>query len=58
MKYPSDIMSEVLFTEEQIIKRVKELAKQITEDYEGKQLTVVCTLKGAVYFFRQKNKRT
>lgn len=51
MQYPTDIMEKVLFTEEEIVNRAKELAKQITEDYNGKPLTVVCTLKGAVYFF-------
>ena len=51
MKYPSDIMSEVLYTEEQIVNKAKELAERINKDYDGKPLTVVCTLKGAVYFF-------
>lgn len=51
MKYPSDIMAEVLFSEQQIVEKAKELALRINKDYEGKALTVVCTLKGAVYFF-------
>ena len=51
MKYPSDIMSEVLFTEEQIVNKAKELAEKINKDYQNKPLTVVCTLKGAIYFF-------
>ena len=51
MKYPSDIMSEVLFTETQIIEKAKELAQRINQDYDGKPLTIVCTLKGATFFF-------
>lgn len=51
MKYPKDIMSEVLFTEEQIIVKAKELAERINKDYENKPLTIVCTLKGAIFFF-------
>ena len=51
MKYPSDIMSKVLFTEEEIVNKAKELAEKINQDYQNKPLTVVCTLKGAVYFF-------
>ena len=51
MKYPTDIMSEVLFTQEQIVEKAKELAQRINNDYDGKPLTIVCTLKGATFFF-------
>ena len=51
MKYPTDIMSEVLFTQEQILEKAKELAQRINNDYDGKPLTIVCTLKGATFFF-------
>lgn len=51
MQYPSDIIKKVLFTEDQIVSKAKELAEIINKDYENKPLTVVCTLKGAVYFF-------
>lgn len=40
----------VLIKEEEIVARAKELAKQISEDYEGKQLHLVCVLKGSVFF--------
>lgn len=45
-----DHIEEILFTREQIAERVKELGKQITEDYRGKPLTCVCLLKGGVFF--------
>ncbi len=51
MIYPNDLMSEVLYTSDQIKARAKEIACQINKDYEGKPLTIVCTLKGAVPFF-------
>lgn len=51
MKYPNDIMSKVLYTEDQIILKAKELAERINADYDGKPLTIVCTLKGATFFF-------
>ena len=51
MRYPKDIMSEVLYSQEQIVAKAKELAERINNDYEGKPLTVVCTLKGATFFF-------
>ena len=37
-------------TEEEIHKRVKELADAINEDYKDKQLHLACVLKGGVYF--------
>ncbi len=46
----------VLLTHEQIQKRVKELAEQITLDYSSVDNSIrrpvfICTLKGAIYFF-------
>ncbi|MBU4484594.1 hypoxanthine phosphoribosyltransferase [bacterium] len=41
---------EVLFSEEKIQKRVGELGKQISKDYEGKELVVVGVLKGSFIF--------
>ena len=51
MKYPNDIMSEILFSEQEIVLKAKELAQKINNDYAGKPLTLVCTLKGATFFF-------
>ncbi|OBQ55639.1 hypoxanthine phosphoribosyltransferase [Halodesulfovibrio spirochaetisodalis] len=42
---------EVVYSEEQIQERVKELAEQINKDFEGEDLVVVCVLKGAFMFF-------
>ena len=36
----------ILFTEEQIQQRLAEMALQITEDYEGRDLLVVGVLRG------------
>ncbi len=41
---------EVLFTREDIRKRVEELGKQISEDYKDKKLLVVSLLKGSFIF--------
>lgn len=41
----------VLYTEEQIEDRVAELGKQITNDYQGKDLVLIGILKGAIVFF-------
>ena len=45
MSYPKDIMEEVLYTQEEVVSKAKELAERINRDYLGKPLTVVCTLK-------------
>ncbi len=47
----ADLRDELLITREQIAARVKELAAQIERDYAGRELTVVCILKGAAPFF-------
>ena len=41
---------EILIPEEKIAERVKELAKQISRDYQGKTVHLVCVLKGAYTF--------
>lgn len=43
-------IKEVLFTAEKLAQRVNELGRQITSDYEGKELLVVGVLKGANVF--------
>lgn len=40
-----------LYSKEMLDKRIAELGKQISADYEGKDLLCVCVLKGAVFFF-------
>ncbi len=40
----------VLFTQQQIAQRVLQLGEQISRDYQGKDLMLVCVLKGAVMF--------
>lgn len=39
-----------LISEEKVVARIKELAEQINKDYEGKSVTLVCILKGSVFF--------
>jgi len=41
----------VLLSEEQIQKRVRELAAEISRDYGDKNPTMVCILKGAIMFY-------
>ena len=44
-------IKEILLTEEQIQSKVKELAKQLSEEYAGKDPVFVGVLKGVVVFF-------
>ena len=39
-----------LISEEKVIARIKEIAEQINKDYEGKSVTLICILKGSVFF--------
>ena len=50
-KMYADLKDELLITRDQIAVRVKEMGAEITRDFEGKDLTVICILKGAVVFF-------
>ena len=40
----------VLVPEEDVAKRIKELGEQISKDYAGKQVHLICVLKGRVFF--------
>ena len=49
---PSGIpgLERVLFTEEQIEARIREVAAEISRDYEGKVIKLIGVLKGSVFF--------
>ena len=47
----------VLITEEEIDRRVRELAAQISKDYEGRKIRMVGILKGASFFLCELAKR-
>lgn len=44
-------ISHVLLTEEQLKSRVQELGAELARDYAGKNVIMVCILKGAVQFY-------
>lgn len=46
-----EFLERVLFSEEQIENKVKEIASQITKEYAGKKPLMVAILKGSVMFF-------
>ena len=51
MQYSKDEIERVLISNEEIQKRLDELAAQVNADYAGKDLLMVCILKGAVAVF-------
>ncbi len=47
----------VLIDEEKLQARIKEMAKQIMEEYKGKELVFICILKGSIFFTADLAKR-
>ena len=45
-----EVIGKILFTQEEIINRAKELAEQINRDYKNEELIVIGTLKGSVFW--------
>ncbi len=45
-----------LISEEKLIARIKELAAQISQDYAGKEVHLICILKGGAYFMTELSK--
>jgi hypoxanthine phosphoribosyltransferase len=47
----------VLISEEEVNKRIKDMGAQISKDYEGRQVHLICILKGAAFFMCELAKR-
>ena len=47
----------VLLSEAEVMQKVEEIAAQINRDYEGRELTIIGILKGAVFFTCELAKR-
>ena len=48
---------DVLLTEEEVDKRIQEIGDQISKDYAGEQVHLVCVLKGGSFFMCELAKR-
>lgn len=46
-----------LISEEKVDARIREIGQQISRDYAGKTLHLICVLKGGVYFMCELSKR-
>ncbi|HAU87898.1 MAG TPA: hypoxanthine phosphoribosyltransferase [Lachnospiraceae bacterium] len=47
----------VLISEKDVEERIKQLADQITKDYAGKEVHLICVLKGSIFFTCELAKR-
>lgn len=47
----------VLLSEEEVDERIKQIAAKISKDYAGKELHLICVLKGGVFFTCELAKR-
>lgn len=47
----------VMIAEEEVDKRIEEMGRQISKDYAGKQVHLICILKGSVFFVCELAKR-
>lgn len=46
----------VLISEQEIVEKVKELGKNISKEYQGKDVLFICVLKGAIMFMSDLSK--
>lgn len=46
----------VLLSEEEIAQRIRELGELISKEYEGKNIHMICVLKGGVFFMTELSK--
>ena len=47
----------VLLSEEEVDKKIEEIGKQVSRDYEGKTVHMICVLKGGIFFTCELAKR-
>lgn len=47
----------VMISEEDVNARIAQIAEQISKDYEGKELHLICVLKGSIFFVCELAKR-
>ncbi len=50
MKPPPPEIERILYTEEQVERRIAEVGAEITEKYHGRDLKLIAVLKGSVFF--------
>lgn len=57
MKYETEDKISILIPEEEIDRKIQELGEQISKDYAGKSVHLICVLRGSVFFICELAKR-
>ena len=52
-----DVKIREMISEEKLDKRIREMGAQISKDYEGKELRMICILKGSIFLASELAKR-
>ena len=47
----------IMYSEEVLNNKIEDMAKQISKDYEGKSIHLICILKGSIFFCCELAKR-
>lgn len=48
---------DILISEENVDKKIEEIGKKISEEYQGKSVHLICVLKGGAFFMCELAKR-
>ena len=56
-RYETEDKIEVMISEEDIVKKISVMAEQISKDYAGRSISLICILKGSVFFCCELAKR-
>ncbi len=51
IRTPKEDVKYILFSQEQIADRVRELGRELTEKFDGQTPLMICVLRGAAFFF-------
>lgn len=57
MGYETEHTIDVMYSEEEVQRRICELGEQISRDYQGKTIHMICVLKGGVFFMTELAKK-
>lgn len=57
MKYKTQHQIDVMYSEAEVEAKITEMGAQISKDYEGKNIHMICVLKGGAFFMTELAKR-
>lgn len=57
MEYKTQHQIDVMYSEAEVAAKISEMGEKISRDYEGKNIHMICVLKGGVFFMTELAKR-